>query len=231
MSLSKRVTDTQAVVELMNSVFRHSESGPLRAEAVLRNCRAQVCLYSPFVRLKFMFLRPNPLVFYWRPRPTLIEALLFETLVLFSFFQFFYRKQFLSIRTFTLNCCQVSNSKVKEIETRTNLFTFRFQILELSESMALIRTACTRVVYCYAAHGRPESSSCSFKARHSSCAECPQRVLSPHPLERRAVGSPSSRLYVTTDPCVSDVALGLTLSPLFHRPGLWRKVSTAWQGS
>lgn len=43
-SLAKRVADTQAVVELMNNVFRHSECGPLRAETVLRSCRAQVCV-------------------------------------------------------------------------------------------------------------------------------------------------------------------------------------------
>lgn len=43
-SVSKRLSDSQAVVELMNSVFRHSECGPLRAETVLRSCREQVSI-------------------------------------------------------------------------------------------------------------------------------------------------------------------------------------------
>lgn len=44
LAMAERVSDTRAVVELMNNVFRHSESGPLRAETVLRSCRAQVCV-------------------------------------------------------------------------------------------------------------------------------------------------------------------------------------------
>ena len=40
--MAERVSDAKAVVDLMNSIFRHSECGPLRAETVLRSCRAQV---------------------------------------------------------------------------------------------------------------------------------------------------------------------------------------------
>ncbi|CAM9868116.1 unnamed protein product, partial [Ectocarpus sp. 12 AP-2014] len=40
-SVAERLSDAQAVVGLMNSVFRHSECGPLRAETVLRSCAAQ----------------------------------------------------------------------------------------------------------------------------------------------------------------------------------------------
>lgn len=54
LAVAERVSDTQAVVDLMNSVFRHSECGPLRAETVLRSCRAQVCLLCLFVVVLFM---------------------------------------------------------------------------------------------------------------------------------------------------------------------------------
>lgn len=45
MTVAERLADAQAVVVLMNSIFRHSECGPLRAETVLRSCAAQVCVF------------------------------------------------------------------------------------------------------------------------------------------------------------------------------------------
>lgn len=50
LSLAKRVSDSQAVLELMNNVFRHSECGPLRVETVLRSGRAQVGPFGGMLR-------------------------------------------------------------------------------------------------------------------------------------------------------------------------------------
>lgn len=57
MSVAERLSDAQAVVGLMNSVFRHSECGPLRAETVLRSCAAQVCVWLSLLVLLVLLLR------------------------------------------------------------------------------------------------------------------------------------------------------------------------------
>ena len=46
LSVAKRLAETEAVVELMNTMFRHSLLGPMRVEAVLRSFKAQVMLYN-----------------------------------------------------------------------------------------------------------------------------------------------------------------------------------------
>lgn len=70
-AISGRLAETQAVVNLMNVLFKHSEFGPLRAETVLKSSRAQVrYFHACYLYFCFTFLRVTvsyPIIHHVKP--------------------------------------------------------------------------------------------------------------------------------------------------------------------